>query len=108
MLISQIRRAQDAKPFRSFTIAIRGGQRVKVGRPDNVFIPRIESSDFVVALPKGTYRLIDAWDVTKLEFASTGRSVAWGAAPTGEAEECHNTTDERTLKHVDQPHPGGR
>lgn len=68
MLVSQIREARDAKQFRSFTIAIRGGQRVNVNRPGDVFIPRVQTSGFVVVLPKGVFRLIDASDVTKMVF----------------------------------------
>jgi len=69
MNLKTLREMRDTAPFKAFEIQLADGRSLKVATPDHLFfIPN--SSEFIVVLPDGGFRIVESSQVV-----STGRNA---------------------------------
>ena len=68
MTIEQLREAQQARPFKPFTICLADGRQIPVPHPEFLWSPPGASRTFVVATSNETCKVVDLPLVTSLDF----------------------------------------
>ncbi|MBI5799822.1 MAG: hypothetical protein HZA92_03715 [Verrucomicrobia bacterium] len=69
MRIEEIRKINEANPFKPYTVRVSDGDGLPVPHPDFLFIPPVGGTVIVVDL-QGCVTLVDANHITKLEFSA--------------------------------------
>ena len=70
MNLKTLREMRDAAPFKPFDIHLVDGRALKVVTPDHFFFMP-NSPEFLVVLPEGGFRIVDASQVVSVGRGST-------------------------------------